>query len=306
MKSLRLTALGGLVLIAIIAPRTATLPSLILMLAAGIIVPLGLALDDVPRPLVWLAPFGAAGGVLSWVFAPGSAAAIAGVALHAITCAAAGLFALSRALPFAKTRTVPPLPEVASLVGLLFLPPAAVWLVAARAGVPLAGFHEPVVTFTAAHFHVAGFAAPTILGALGARLERRGTLYNLAALAVCAGVPLTAIGIATNHTVEQLSAILVATGMLAASATLLRFPAPWPARLLFLVSGATLLVTMTLAATFALTSSAGRGSALDGGAVEVETMIRFHGAANAIGFAIAALLGLTVIPPRPRPSASLR
>lgn len=310
MQPLRLTALGGVVLVALVA-RDASLPALVLMLAAGVIVPLGLALAAPPRWLVWLAPFGAAGGVLSWAFAPGSVAAIAGAALHALTCAAAGIFALQLALPFARERTLPPLPDIASLVGLAFLPPAAVWLLASRAGVPLAGFHEPVVTFTAAHFHVAGFAAPTILGALGQRLEKHDLVYRAGTVAVGAGVPLTALGIATNHTIEQLSAILVATGMLAASATLLRFRAPWPTRVLFIVSGATLLLTMTLAATFALTSSAGRSSSLNGapgapglgaGAVEVETMIRYHGAANAIFFAIAALLALNLTPPRLRSS----
>lgn len=312
MKPLRLTALGGVVLVAIIA-RGASLPALILMLAAGVIVPLGLALlgqiDGAPLRITmgipYLAPLGAVGGVLTWAFATGSPGAIVGAALHALTCLAAGLLAVKAATPLARNflgkRTLPPLPALAQLVGLAFLPPASVWLLASRAGVPLAGFHEPVVTFTAAHFHVAGFAAPTILGALGQRLEKHDLVYRAGTLAVCAGVPLTAIGIATNHTIEQASAILVATGMLAASATLLRFRAPWPVRALFLVAGTTLLLTMTLAATFALTSSAGRGSSLQG-AVEVETMIRYHGAANAIFFAIAALAGLNAIPQPLRPS----
>ena len=308
-RFLRLTALVSLALIAIVAPRTATMPSLILMVASGIAVPLGLGIALAPTPgkpapvahhlIRVVAPVGAAGGILGWLDVPGSPRAIAGAAAHALPCLVAGLLALERIWPMVRARKLDPLPELAIDAGLLFLPAAAVWLLASRAGMPLAGFQEPVVTFTAAHFHFAGFAAPIVLGGVGRLLgpASDARIYRVATVAVCAGVPLTAIGIATNHTIEQLSAVTVASGMLCASIVLvLRASRSASTRLgaaLFVLSGASLLLTMALAATFALTSSAGRGSTLQG-AVSVQTMIDFHGAMNAIAFACSALVALTL------------
>ena len=297
----------SLALIAIVAPRTATMPALILMVASGIAVPLGLGVALAPVPgkpapfahhlIRFVAPVGAAGGILGWLDDPGSPRAIAGAAAHALPCLVAGLLAIERIMPMLRTRKLDPLPELAIDVGLLFLPAAAIWLLASRAAMPLAGFQEPVVTFTAAHFHFAGFAAPIILGGVGRMLGATTNLYRVATIAVCAGVPLTAIGIATNHTIEQISAVTVASGMLCASVVLIfvasRRAASLLARMLFIVSGGSLLLTMALAATFALTSSAGRGSSLQG-AVSVQTMIDFHGAMNAIAFACSALAALTL------------
>lgn len=308
----RLTALVGLALIAIVAPRTATMPAFILMFASGVVVPLGLAIALAPVPgkpapiahhlVRFVLPVGVAGGVLGWLDPPGSPRAIAGAAAHALPCLVAGLLALERIWPMARTRKLDPLPELAIDVGLLFLPAAAVWLLASRAGRPLAGFQEPVVTFTAAHFHFAGFAAPIVLGGVGRLLGVTTRLYRVGTIAVCAGVPLTAIGIATNHTVEQLAAVTVASGMLSASVVLVfrasRRASSRLGALLFVLSGTSLLLTMALAATFALTSSAGRGSSLQG-AVSVQTMIDLHGAMNAVAFAGAALLALTLQPLRP-------
>ena len=170
---------------------------------------------------------------------------------------------------------------------------------------PLIGFQEPVVTFTAAHFHFAGFSAPTILGGVGRMLHespaspRWRAPYRVAATAVCAGVPRTAIGIATKHTIEAISAVLLASGMLCASTVLVlaasRRAAPHTrlGAALFMISGSTLLLTMSLAATFALTSSAGRGSSLHG-VIPLQTMIDWHGGANAIGFSLCALAALAL------------
>lgn len=311
-RLLRITALVSLALIAIVAPRTATMPALILMIASGVAVPLGLGIALAPVPgkpapfahhaIRFVAPVGAAGGILGWLDDPGSPRAIAGAAAHALPCLVAGLLALERIGPMIRAKKLDPLPELAIDVGLLFLPAAAVWLLASRAGRPLAGFREPVVTFTAAHFHFAGFAAPIVLGGVGRMLGPATRLYRVATLAVCAGVPLTAIGIATNHTIEQISAVTVASGMLCASVVLIvhasRRATSLVGRMLFVASGASLLLTMALAATFALTSSAGRGSSLQG-AVGVQTMIDFHGAMNAIAFACSALFALTLQPLRP-------
>jgi hypothetical protein len=51
---------------------------------------------------------------------------------------------------------------------------------------------------------------------------------------------------------------------------------------------------MALAATFALTSSAGRGSSLTG-AIPLQTMIDLHGGGNAFGFALSGLVALALL-----------
>ena len=63
---------------------------------------------------------------------------------------------------------------------------------------------------------------------------------------------------------------------------------------LFAMAGIALLGTMGLAVTFALTSSAGRGSTFNG-PLGVQTMIDLHGGGNALGFALGALLALTIL-----------
>lgn len=310
LRRIALAAAAFVAVLAIVRPEAATTPALVLMLAAGVAVPLGLGVALAPAPgraapfshhvIRIVAPISAVGGVLSWLDSPGTPRAIAGAGAHALVCLAAGLLAVERIWPMVRRRALDPLPELAIDAGLLFLPAAAVWLLASRAQLSLGGFHEPVVTFTAAHFHFAGFAAPIVLGGVGRLLGPelgRARLYRVATLAVCAGVPLTAIGIATNHTVERLSAVTLAVGMLAASAVLV-FQASRRARTrlgaaLFVLSGLSLLLTMALAATFALTSSAGRGSSLQG-AVTLKTMIELHGATNAIAFACSALVALTL------------
>jgi hypothetical protein len=65
-----------------------------------------------------------------------------------------------------------------------------------------------------------------------------------------------------------------------------------------LTSAAIALVgTMALAAMFATTSSAGRGSTLSG-AVSIDQMLAYHGAGNALGFALAAMVALTLLDAR--------
>jgi hypothetical protein len=129
---------------------------------------------------------------------------------------------------------------------------------------------------------------------------------------VCAGVPLTAIGIATSHAVEVVSAVTLAAGMLVAASifALVATRRAWPiskaAAVLFGAAGAALLTTMALATTFATTSSAGRGSSLEG-AIPIQTMIDVHGGGNAFGFALSALVALTLLSistPRSPPARS--
>lgn len=286
--------------------------TLALASAAGVVVPLGLsiALRDgegpraLRRALVVSAPIGAAAGVLGWRAAVAEPFAVACAGAHLFVGVLAGALAVARLWSRRRARFAP-LETFAADAGMMLLPVGGAWLLASRAGVPLAGFEEPVVTFTAAHFHYAGFAAPIVLAGAGA-LVREGesralcTLRRTATIVVCAGVPLTAVGIATSRVVERVAAVVLASGMLGASALLALFASRRAlarsrlAAALLVASGASLLVTMALAATFALTSSAGRGSSL-AFVFPLQTMIDVHGGGNAFGFAVCGVAALAVL-----------
>jgi hypothetical protein len=306
-RSLRYLALAGAIAVAaFVFARGEGTAVLALATACAVIVPLGLslAIGQAPpllrRAALAVAPVSAAFSIIGWRWAVGTTVAIGTAGIHALTCALAGVLGLVRLWSRRGARFAP-LDAFAIDVGLLLLPVGGIWLLASRAGVPLGGFHEPVVTFTAAHFHFAGLAAPIVIGGAGRLVApERPRLRLYATVVVCAGVPLTAIGIATNHTVERFAAVVLASGMLAASAMLVGFASrrAWPrsrtAAVLFVVSGGSLLLTMALAATFALTSSAGRGSSLTG-AIPLQTMIDLHGGGNAFGFALSGLVALALL-----------
>jgi hypothetical protein len=295
---------------------------LALMLAPAVIVPLGLALaasgagsrSSATPPLAYraavvLLPVDVLASGLGWAAPPGHRDAVLCAGVHLVATALVATFGVTRLL--ARLRedglrgifTTSAVPELAVDVGLLLLPIGGVWLLASRAGASLLGFHEPVVTLTAAHFHYAGFAAPVVLGCVGrffALAEGTTALaYRIATLTVCAAIRLTAIGITTTHVIEATAAVTLACGMLVACALLLSVvPRRAAARsrvaaALFVIAGAALLGTMGLAATFALTSSAGRQSTFSG-PLSVQTMIDLHGGGNALGFALCALVALTL------------
>lgn len=286
------------------------------------VVPMGVAVaadesDDsvrafAKRAATALAPLGLA----AFLFPPGpTAAALAGAWLLA-TCVVA-LAGVRRAWK----RRGGPIEEIAIDVGHLYLPVGGAWLFASRAGISPMGFREPIVLYTAAHFHFAGFAAPTIVGLVGRELGAGGALgpvarlfYRLAAVVVMAGVPLVAAGITLSHSLEMPSSVLLGSGMLvlavflwlaalrrlfvatAAPGTSARDVAIRRATsVLLFVAGIALLGSMGLAVAFTLTGSAGREGSP--GLVSFDTMVTYHGVANAFGFAAASLAAFSLAPP---------
>jgi hypothetical protein len=282
----------------------------IVSLAVLSVVPLGvsLALSEkhaaLGRVLGFLIPLGALGGVGSW-FAPVGLIAGGLASLWVGATLGIALLAVRRILE----RGLAPLPELAIDVGQLLLPVGAMWLTASRAGISPLGFHEPIVLLTAAHFHYAGFSAPVVLGATGRLLfpsgARTSLVYRIGTITVCLAVPLTAVGIATDRRLEAPAAILLACGMLLSSFVVgvsgarRAFAISKPAALLLVVSGITLLFTMSLAAAFAATGSAGRVLP-SVPIVSIARMIELHGAPNAVLFALAGLFGHVLLSTRNR------
>jgi hypothetical protein len=321
----------------------ALLPEALVAFAIACVVPLGvgLAMDadaaGRARPTAWIAtrlvPLGGALGLTSFTRPPGIAAAALASAwlLATIAVSLGGAARLARRGPA-------PVEELAIDVGHLFLPVGAIWLVASRAGASLLGFHEPVVLYTAAHFHFAGFAAPMVAGLVGRDLalrrapsERRAPVtsrvvseavchcdsaqapsafvaraYAATTVVVLLGVPLVAAGITLGHALELPAAVLLGLAMLGtmtwlARAGVARLKRRDASGALLVVSGLALAVSMALAVAFAATGSAARGAGVPW--IAYETMAAVHGSSNAFAFAACAMLAFTWRPPRRRHDA---
>jgi hypothetical protein len=289
----------------------------IVALGAMTVVPLGLFLASDPdrlgrHPLAYRAaarclPFAIPAAVATHLLRPGwGAAALAAVWL--LWCATAASFGIGRFL----RRGVRCPEEIAIDLGLVYLLVGGIWLTAARAGVGLLGFHEPIVLLTASHFHYAGFTAPIIAGTAFRFLTppgvRMAPVDSIALLCVCTGIPLTAIGISTNHAVEVVAVAILVCGMILMGGILLMraAPAAWRRRsvrsraaaILLAMAGLSLAVTMSLALVF-VSSGAGHGSHFDG-PISIGRMIEAHGLLNAIGFSICGLVGFVLLAPRSR------
>jgi len=277
-------------------------------LAPVVILPLGLAL--VPAGGGATAAHGLASAavlvagpcaLLAALLSPGPAAAGLAVPWLAATL----LVGLVGALRL-RARGLWPIGELALDAGMLYLPVGGVWFLASRTGVELLGFREPIVTFTAAHFHYAGFAAPVIAGLLGRALGEGAAdrFYRGVAGVVILGIPLVAAGIQFSRSLEFPAAIFLSLGMLGAAALLARtglrlvLAGPAAVRLagvLRILGGAALVFSMLLAALFASTGSATRGSSEP--LIPYAQMAELHGVANALGFSLLVLLSFTLAPP---------
>ncbi|MCB9753317.1 MAG: YndJ family protein [Myxococcales bacterium] len=293
------------------------LPRLVL-LGPLVVVPLGLALalGDALTPAAELDRARAA-IVATLVRAQLPAAALAAVAFHLPTgwlaaglaapwLLVAGLISLLGLLRFHARRhelrawagVRASLDRSAVDIGLVYLAVGGAWLLAANLGMQPLGFHEPLVTLTASHFHFAGFAAPVITGLTGHALARRGAgpgarrLFRAAAILVIPGPIIVAIGITASPLVEVISACVLAAA-LAGVALLLVFalaPATRPrlAGALLAIAGLSVLVTMALACLYAWGEYSGLAH------IEIPQMIELHGTSNALGFAALGLLGFSL------------
>jgi YndJ-like protein len=172
------------------------------------------------------------------------------------------------------------------LVPIGFLVIGVSWLTFDRLGIRPIGFPTLIVLLTAVHFHVAGF----FLALAGLRVLRaRPSATVVAAVgAVAVGAPLTAFAFLGVATIGWIGALLVAAGgigiglgqILSASHVALG-----AARAALLVGGATLLITMPLAAGYAT------GTTFGIPLLDVPAMAGIHGALNMLAFAIPTAFG---------------
>lgn len=224
----------------------------------------------------------------AFLLPPGLRAGLLAAPWFAVTCLIAG-YGLHRLRQ--RGRASPE--EMIGDLGMVYLAVGGGWVLLSRAGLPPLGFGEPIVLLTGVHFHYAGFLLPILTGLAGLKLH--GGTARLAAAAVGAGVPLVALGITLSpHGIRFVewgaSWFLAAAGLLVTLLQLrLAFRARQPlARGLFAASGLALAAGMVLAAVYALGVYWGREW------LTIPDMLPWHGALNALGFAVPGLLAWLV------------
>lgn len=253
-----------------------------------VVVPLGLALiggDAVDRVRRWFVPAAVVGAVGLWLPRGPWAAALAGVYLAATValavCAPVRLWRSPPASLAAWPR------EVAVLTALVAPAVAGVALVAERAGTRLFGFRLEVLALTVAHFHVAGFVAALVAG-LVCRAVGDGVAARCAALAVPVGTLVVLVGFFTGDGLELAGAAVLTAGMWLVAWLTWRQVRPRTAdrvtRALLGAGALALVVTMALALSWALGQAAGVPHP------SLAWMAATHGVANAVAFALCAVL----------------
>ena len=195
-------------------------------------------------------------------------------------------FGLQRGLPNAGRPA-----ELAVSVALLYLPVAGVALVAHRAGATF-GFGATTMLLTVVHFHYAGCALPAFVGLL-ARESAGERPHDAAVATVLAGPGIIGLGIAFSPVAELIAAgtfaLVVAVIAVSTLALVTRRRGPGYA----LVGLAAASVTLSMGVVVAYL--AGRSASAP--FVAFGTMLVGHGWLNAVGFALAGLVGWRLVDP---------
>jgi hypothetical protein len=187
-------------------------------------------------------------------------------------------------------------PEAACAdVALLYLPVGAVWLLLSRLGVTPLGLSEVIVLLTAVHFHFAGFVVSVFAAKVGQALRHvfpaGFAVFCLVAGASVAGTALVAVGFLLSPLVKVTAILLYVaglTGLLSLLTVLLPAIEHVYARRVLTFSAASLFVGVILAGVYGVSEYGGELL------ISIPQMARFHGAVNALGFALCGLLGWTL------------
>ncbi len=226
------------------------------------------------------------GAVALWLPRGTASTVLAGT--YAALTAALVVLGLRHARTRLSTRTFGPA-DVAVVTALVCPSIAGFALVAERSSQEVFGFDLRILALTVPHFHFAGFAA-----ALVAFLVSRsspGPSATAAALSVPLGTAVVLVGYFVNDEVELVGAVILTAGMWLVGWALWsrsRASTGGVTRVLLGTSALTLVGTMLLALDWAL-----------GHVVEavphlpIEWMAWTHGLANAVGFALCAVLAWT-------------
>lgn len=241
--------------------------------------------------------------VIAFLLEPGPIAGLVAIPWLA-TASLAGLVALQDGRDaIERGRFLRPGPHHAVWAALLFLAVAGGHATADRLGIQPFGFAPLIILLTAVHFTFAGFGL-VLVGALVAG-PRPSRWLELALGALVVGMPVTALGFVGVRPAVIAGAWLVAAGGLGIGLALVRSPGTTGApRTLRLMAGLALLVAMPLAALYAA------GDVLGLAWLDIPVMARTHGALNVLGFALPAVVALTLerraVDPGRRPAPGRR
>jgi YndJ-like protein len=276
-----------------------------LLVAVGVIVVVPLALrlvDGIPERLVrWWPAAGAVGAASMWLprgtAATVAAASYAGAALLLVRSAVARARELFRAP--SEDRAFGAALDLAVVTALVAPAVAAIALVAERSGRRLFGFDLDILTLTVPHLHYAGCVAALVAGLVSRRIGRDPALRRAgigAALTVPVGTVMVLVGYFLGDWAELAGAVVLTCGMWLTGWLIwarIRPGARAPVSALLAVSAAVLVGTMLLALSWAV------GEATDWPHPSLGWMVGTHGVANALGFALCAVLAWRVLREEP-------
>lgn len=274
-------------IVALVAlPASVPLQARILLLAPLVIVPR--LLEAVPleaRLLPVEAPLAlvAALPLLVALALPAGPLAAAFAVPWLALCAAFGVTAAWRGI-----RKLPDIvaPARAAELGLLaafgFLAVAAIFLFFDRLGFLPGGFSADIILLTAVHFHFAGFGLLLVASLLARSRPRVG----VAVLGLMVGIPVTAAGFITGSTaLNALGALVTGLSGIGLALALLtdRSSVPRPRRLAWRLAGLALLIGMPMGIAWSA------AIALEFSFLDIDRMVRTHGALNALAVLLVAL-----------------
>lgn len=275
----------------------------LLLFAPLVVVPLGLRLVDVSAigwPAIWwrsaicFQPVAAAFLIASFCFEQGPLA----TALAVPWILETGVIALVGVTRFLRRRDWLPLDDMAMDAGLVMIATAGFWLFCTRMGIDFDGHFEPIIVLlTAIHFHYVGFATGVLLSHIGRRIApaKYGArqVFSAAVVAWIVGTMVVATGITAVRFFEFAGTVLLVTAFvmvvgLIGLELLPRADFSRAGRWCMALACASIVFSMA----WAIYYSWGKWQGFE--TVSIPTMRRMHGAVNALGFAFAGLLGVTL------------
>jgi len=270
---------------------------LLLLLAPLVLVPLGLevargaSISPLGRWVRLLLPIGGVLATASFFVPMGHISALLSIG-WTIVCALAAVDAVMRFARGAYRSAE----GICANAAFIYLFVGSLWLHVSRHGSTPFNYSALTVLLAAVHFHFTGFALPMVASATArarrARLGSAGALFPFVTAGILAGPALLAAGnIRHSPVLKTAGALLLVVVSFALAGLIgceLRGISSKAVRALLALSGALLVLGMTLVAIYAV----GELSAQDW--LTVPTMARLHGTLNALGFSLCGLLGWTL------------